>query len=241
MSTTIGVDGTTSVPSGAFDAGMTTLSAEALLTYCQMQLNGLDGQINDQVTAQKTALRERQAVESVQTELTRFGTDGPQNPTDMKACVDAINNAISQLPSGDPVAGQLADFRDKMIAQYQYQPGPDETAAIASAQAQLQQEQGASLLGAADPQVLATQVTLAMLQSRQAGTLGKRPNTDAKEWQGTTDSLATIANDIKSNADIQLLTLQDLVSQRQQAVQLCSGMLSKTDQTLEDQAKAIGR
>jgi hypothetical protein len=38
-----------------------------------------------------------------------------------------------------------------------------------------------------------------------------------------------------------MLQLQDLVSQRQQAIQLCSGIMSKTDETLEDQAKAIGQ
>ncbi len=38
-----------------------------------------------------------------------------------------------------------------------------------------------------------------------------------------------------------MLTLQDLVSQRQQAVTLASGMMSKQDQTLEDEAKAVGQ
>jgi hypothetical protein len=69
--------------------------------------------------------------------------------------------------------------------------------------------------------------------------LDKPPQND--EWKGTTDALSTLIGDIKSGADIQMLQLQDLVSQRQQAVQLISGMMSKEDQTLEGLAKAIGQ
>jgi len=38
-----------------------------------------------------------------------------------------------------------------------------------------------------------------------------------------------------------MLSLQDLVSQRQQVVELATGMMSKEDQALEDGAKAIGQ
>ncbi|MDP8998777.1 MAG: hypothetical protein M3O46_01550 [Myxococcota bacterium] len=66
-----------------------------------------------------------------------------------------------------------------------------------------------------------------------------KPENDA--WKGTVDGISTLAGDIKSGAEIQMLQLQDLVSQRQQAVQLVSGMMSKEDQTLEGLAKAIGQ
>jgi hypothetical protein len=43
--------------------------------------------------------------------------------------------------------------------------------------------------------------------------------------------------DIKSNAEIEMLKLQDLVSQRQQAVSLSCGMMSKEDSSLEQLAR----
>lgn len=70
------------------------------------------------------------------------------------------------------------------------------------------------------------------------GTLGNKPANN--DWQGTTDTLSNMADGIKSGAEIQMLQLQDLVSQRQQAVQLASGMMSTEDQTIESEVKNIG-
>jgi hypothetical protein len=251
MSNTYGVNGTTPVSySGGFDAGVSTVSPESLLAYCQMQLGDLDGQINDQMSAQETALREREAVESAQNVLGQFGTAGPTDSAGMQKCVDALNSAIAQLPTNDPVATQLGTFRDNMCTTYDYKAG---TPLSAAQQAQLSQAQEAEsapygyvstgpqtgTLTVNDPNQAAA-ATVASLEATQNGTF-TAPNADDKQWQGTTDALGTIADDVKSSAEIQMLQLQDLVSQRQQAIQLCSGIMSKTDQTLEDQAKAIGQ
>jgi hypothetical protein len=246
--TTITASSPSSFAPAGFDAGVTGMSADSLLAYCQMQLGDLDGQINNQMTAQKTALREREAVQSAQATLGQFGTAGPQTPEEMQQCVTALNNAIAQLPTTDPVVGQLTHFRDQMTSQYGYQAGreltPDELTQLAQAKATLLSppdhlEGGARFASSTDLQRQA-QDTIDRLQLIKAGTFTK-PNADIKEWQGTTDALNTVADDIKSSAEIQLLDLQNLVSQRQQAIALCSGILSKTDQSLEDQAKAIGR
>jgi hypothetical protein len=232
MSNTYGVNGSTAVSyTGTFDAGVSTVSPDSLLEYCQMQLGDLDGQINDQMTTQQTALREREAVESAQNVLEQYGTAGPTNPTDMQKCVTAVGNAIDQLPAGDPVAAQLGTFMINMCNTYNYQedqaygyvsPGtPPNGGAVVDAPSQ------------AAP-------TVASLEQIQNPTF-TRPDSTHNQWQGTTDALATIADDVKSSAEIQMLQLQDLVSQRQQAVELSSGIMSKTDQTLEDQAKAIGQ
>jgi hypothetical protein len=49
-----------------------------------------------------------------------------------------------------------------------------------------------------------------------------------------------MADGIKSNSEIQMMQVQNLVSQEQQAVQMASGILSTENQTLEDVAKNIG-
>ncbi len=217
--------GATTIPTAlGFDANVTSMSPEALLDYCRMQLGDLDSQISDQMTQQKTSLREREAVQSAQSVLDQFGTAGPQNATDMAKCVDALNTAIAQLPQGDPVAAQLADFRDKMTSQYGYTPPAPPPDGLG--------------LGAGD----LTNITVASQDGiPNDGTLTNPPNANDKQWQGTTDALGAIADDVKSGAEIQMLQLQDLVSQRQQAVQLCSAMMTKTDQTLEEEAKAVGQ
>ncbi len=234
MSNTYGVNGTTPVSyTGAFDAGVSTVSPDSLLEYCQMQLGDLDGQINDQMTAQQTALREREAVESAQNVLGQYGTAGPTTAADMQKCVTAVGNAIDRLPADDPVAQQLGTFMINMCNTYNYKE--DQTTPYGYV------SPGAAPLGGAvvdAPSQAAP--TVASLEQIQNPTFTK-PDPDHSQWKGTTDALATIADDVKSSAEIQMLQLQDLVSQRQQAVQLSSGIMSKTDQTLEDQAKAIGQ
>ena len=63
----------------------------------------------------------------------------------------------------------------------------------------------------------------------------KAPKND--DWKGTCQGLDNIVGDIKSNAEIQMLSLQDLVSQRQQAVSLACNMMSKEDTSLEQLAR----
>ena len=249
MSNTYGVNSNTPViSSGVFDAGVSTVSPESLLAYCQMQLGDLDGQIDDQMSAQETALREREAVESAQNVLGQYGTTGPTDAASMEKCVQAVNAAIAQLPANDPVAGQLATFLTNMRTTYNYQ---EATPLTADQQTELNNALAAqnspygyvgtspSGISVNDPNQTATAVA-SKLQAQENGTF-TAPNADDKQWQGTTDALNTIASDVQSSAEIQMLQLQDLVSQRQQAIQLCSGIMSKTDETLEDQAKAIGQ
>jgi hypothetical protein len=209
MSNVSGVNGTSGV-NYALDGGLTYMSPDALLAYCQMQLGGLDEEIKTQMDSQQSQLNQRKAVEKVQTVLESFGTQGPQNTDDMQKCVDAFQGAIGSLPPGDPMRAELQNQCDAMTQKYGYNPG---------GQPNYDEELG--------------------YVGTTPAYLANKPQND--EWKGTTDALGTLAGDIRSNAEIQMLTLQDLVSQRQQAVQLASGMMGKEDQTLESQAKAIGQ
>ena len=219
MTNTNAVNANSAVSNPSYAGDMQSVSPDALLEYCQIQLGGLDSQITDQVNQQNKMLAERTAVEQVQTALENYGTQGPQNADQMGDCVAAFQKAIASLPTGDPVAAQLQTQCDAMTTKYGYDPGGKPNATVQVLQ---------SPVNSADTVTTLTQPTLA-----------NKPQND--DWKGTTDALTTLAGDVKSNAEIDMLNLQDLVSQRQQAVQLCSGIMSKTDQTLEAQAKAIGQ
>ena len=224
-------------PMGGIDADTTSMSPETLLDYCQMQLGDLDTQINAQLTSQKTALHEREVLQSVQTAFDQFGPNGPQNPSQMHTCVTAIDDAIAQLPQNDPVVPQLTDFNSKLCTQYQYQrPG-----SITQQDQSEPSSDGALGFMAGNIGAELRALTRVDQATYPDGLLGKAPDPKTNEWQGTTAALTNIADDIKSNAEVEMLQLQDLVSQRQQAVQLCTGMMTKADQTLEDEAKAVGQ
>jgi hypothetical protein len=213
--------------------GTTILSPESLLEYCQAQLGDLDQQVATQMNAQQTALAERTAVQNVQQTLESFGDQGPQSGDDMHTCVVAFQNAVNQLPPNDPVADQLVAQGNAMVTKYGYRDTIDASpSAVApvltipvvepgSHAVQIPGLSAASTPPPSDPYSLAT-----------------RPTSD--DWKLQTETLGNIADGIKSGAEIQMLTLQDLVSQRQQAVELATGMMSKEDETLDDGAKAIG-
>jgi hypothetical protein len=229
-------------PLGPADPSFTTMSPETLLAFCQMQLGGLDSQITDQMNTQQTALREREAVDSAQDVLDSFGSAGPQTPDDMNRCVTAINGAIAQLPAGDPVANQLTSYLDTMTTTYDFHPGRPLTD---DENKELAQDQGVPNLGAsggaaAQAAYADAQSDIGRLTAITTGTFTK-PDANTSQWQGTTEALDNLSKDIASGAEVQLLKLQDLVSQRQQAVQLVTGMMTKADETLEDQAKAVGQ
>jgi len=201
------IDGTDAAPA------MSAMSPDALLSYCQVQLGTIDGEIGNQMNSQELQLRQRTAVEEVQSALEACGSQGPANGDQMKPCVDAFDKAIMELGPNDPVSRQLQAARAKMVSDYGY-----------------------AELGATDAK---TDAHGHQVPADDGLRLTKPPANDA--WKGTTDGVGNLTNDIRSSAEIGMLKLQDLVSKRQQAVELVTGIMAKTDQTLEDGAKAIGR
>ncbi|HKO52311.1 MAG TPA: hypothetical protein VJV79_31600 [Polyangiaceae bacterium] len=59
------------------------------------------------------------------------------------------------------------------------------------------------------------------------------------EWKGTIDGLVKMQENIKSGSEIEMLQLQQLMSQRQTAVQLTTNMMSKMDQALDAIVKNV--
>jgi hypothetical protein len=198
------------VPPMSVMDGLSSMSPEAMLEYCQSKLSQLDGDMNSAIKQQQLQQRECTAVKQAQAALEGFGTEGPQSGPQFQQCVDAIDKAALSLPPGDPVAKELEDFKTSISSQYGYHPE-------------------ALLPMSPKPGLSPTLIDPALTK--------KPANSD---WQGTTDALKTMADSINSDAEIQMLQLQDLVSQRQQAVQLTSGIMSKEDQTLEGLTKNIG-
>jgi hypothetical protein len=198
------------------------LSPDALLEYCATQMNGLDDQINTLMGQQETQLSEQEAVESVQTTLEGFGTAGPTTATQMQTCIDSFNTAIAGLPPGDPAAAQLQIQLSAMEQQYGV-PGSTYVSTLPTVSAMSPFGNG----------VLTPQQTPQLTN----GTFQKPSGND---WTGTTDALGNLASNIKSNAQLQFLSLQDKVSQQQDLVEQATNMMTKEAETLLDQAKAIG-
>lgn len=220
---------TTSMSAAAAGA----MSPDALLGYCQMQLGSIDDETTRQINAQQLQLQERTAVENVQSTLQGYGTTGPSSPSDLLKCRDAFDQAIASLPAGDPVASQLSAQESTMMNKYF--PPVNGDANVGSTVYDSKGNSETVGFGNVD-------VTLGLGGVSIDGGQCYKWNAPANnDWQGTTQGLSNLADNIKSNSEIQMLQLQDLVSQRQQVVQQMTGMMTKEDQTLEEGAKAIGQ
>jgi len=168
-----------------------SLTGDALLMYCQARMGDLDNEINMRMGDQKAALTRRQAIQSAEVELKKYGDNGPQNQEQWDACEAALRAAQAQLPPGDPGIAALEKFRVDIEHQYCKDIAPN-------------------------------------------------PHYPKDgEWKGTLDGLTKMEDDIKGGAEIQMLQLQQLMSQRQTAVQLTTNMMSKLDQTQDSIVKNL--
>ena len=167
------------------------LTGDSLLTYCQTRMGDLDGEINMRMGDQKAALARRQAIQSAELELKKYGDNGPQNQEQWDACENALKAAEAMLPPGDPGAAAIEKFRIDL--EHQYCSG-----------------------------------------------VAPHPHYPKDgEWKGTIDGLVKMEEDIKGGAEISMLQLQQLMAQRQTAVQLTTNMMSKLDQTQDSIVKNV--
>lgn len=192
-STSISNSNTVSPTQGFYtdSADVQSLTGDSLLMYCQSRLGDLDNEINMRMGDQKAALARRQAIQSVEVELKKFGDSGPQNQEQWDACEKAFWDAEAKLPPGDPGIASLEKFRVDLEHQYCRDVAPN-------------------------------------------------PHYPKDgEWKGTLDGLTKMEDDIKGGAEIEMLQLQQLMAQRQTAVQLTTNMMSKLDQTQDSIVKNV--
>jgi hypothetical protein len=203
------------------------LSPDALLAYCQMQLNDLDGEISDQMNLQQKQLAERSTLEKAQSLLSNAGPDGPQNGDEMQALVDKMQTLIDGVQDDPSLQSMLQQKLSDMTRKYNFTPARPAAQAL-----EINPITGEPLLDTdGKPVEREEQGVPAQLQTAP----------DDTSWQATLSDFGGLSDQIKSESDIGMLTLQDLVSQREQAVQLATGIMGKEDQTLEGESKAIGQ
>jgi hypothetical protein len=216
------------VPFAAYpadDPGMSGLTPDSMIAYCASQLDDIDTQIATDIDHQKLEIRERAAVNQVKTSLEKHAPNGPQSGPEMQECVDAYDQAIATLPPHDPVALELRSRETAMETKYGFHPATHGT--------------GTAYGFHPAPHGKGTAADGIPVEYPVEAKLDTKPS--SADWQGHLDDLGNFADTIKSNAEIELLQLNSLVSQRQEAVQLATGMVGKLDDTLESEVRAIGQ
>jgi hypothetical protein len=263
MSNVSGVSGSTAIYGSGMGGG---LSPDALIAYCEMQLNSYGSQINDLINQQQQQLADQKVVNDLHSTLEQLGA--PKNTGDMLKAYDAYQNAINQLPVGDPTRQALVDACGKMCSDCGYNPPQltadqkDQVSALQNfvdnpSEATWQQAQAAELKAGTtlgeDPYKNLAQVhyglpgtdfvsdaqlaAKAQVSALQPqGSFSGDPP-DSTRWNGVCDGVNAIGSNINSSAQIQMLQLNQLSSYQQQATEQAINLMSKVDSTLLDEAK----
>ena len=185
-----GADGSSSSQLG----NMASLTPDALLAFCNTQLQGIDNQVNTYMAQQNTQLQEKDALQQAQQVLEAAGPNGPQTADQYNQMIGSMQQVVESLPDGDPVKAQIQSLMQTMS-----------TAAVG---------------------------TNASPHSFQAFT--------STSWGQYSSTLQGYGQDVDSNAEIGMVQIQSLVSQRQTIVQLTTNMMSTLSQTDQAIAQKIG-
>jgi hypothetical protein len=148
---------------------------------------------------------------------------------------DAFRRAIDELPPGDPVRAELQAKLDALQDKYLSAAEKKESRRLTS-HAPRSTEPRADLVGANEGGRSSSHV--AEHARDVAETAAKAPTKDA--WASLIGDVQQLREDISSNAELRMMQLQSLMSQRQTAVQLVTNIMAKFDQTLASIVAKIG-
>jgi hypothetical protein len=209
--TTLALSGPTT-PTGA------GLSADTIMLYCASQLKGLDDDIASRMTTQQQHRDVQRDLNDLKSKLGADHLDG--NATDTRTAVlTDLKSAYDKLDPSDPAREQLEGLFQTFA-----------TTACGN-----------------DHQV---GCTLATLDAGKLKSLAEAPD-HAGSWDsnavGTNEmkqmatSVDGIINDISKGAELEMINLQSIVSQRQMAVQIATSMLSKFNEGVQSVVANVGK
>jgi hypothetical protein len=214
----------------------TYLTPEALMVYCQTRLQGIDSQVQAAMTTQQNINWEQGQVGSLLNEISNDSAAAAggvmSNPAECQTLSQSIEDLITQIQAKDPGCSQLAQLEqlhDAVMATGSgpyYTPNPDPS----KPQVFHGYYNGGN---SADPPT------------------GQNPpsnvNSDHDNQMGTneltnfTNTLNNINSSLGSGAEMGMINIQSLMSDRTTAIQLTTSILQSCDDGLSKIADNIGK
>lgn len=195
-----------------------TFDGDTLLAYCSVQLNGLQGEIKARMTAQQAVRDSKSALTTLQNTLTDAMSKGGVNNADAALktkILEQYEAVLAKLPPGDQwnqVNQSYQTFRSTACYRNGAPMGEGKT------------------------------VGFDVMQTAETNKDGANANdVTAAEVKGLIDGLSNVSEDLGKNAELEMIDLQQLVSQRQMAIQMTTNMMNKCSQGPETIAANIGK
>lgn len=194
----------TGIDGFAFNAE--SLSPEGLLIYCQTQLGSLDDDIKAYMQQQRDSMAKKKVLQELKKELMS------NNPTS-----DAGDNSATHQKIADAHAKAYEDLSN-----------PEHPAYDPGLAAQVK-EQFYALFPGGDIK------TANKGDGSGAGSDGDNnvPSSSTDNWQSKIDVVTNMIDDLNGNAELGMIQLQSIMSQRQTAIQLTTSMMDKYHKGLD--------
>jgi len=213
------------------------LTPDALIEYCQTRLQGIDSQIGSAMNQQQSVNWEQSQVQTILTEIsTDEGTVNKNgdmtNVQETQALEQNIENLIEEIKVRDPDCaqlGQLEQLHDDVMATG---TGPYTTAGPPP---QTHGYYCSTTNSPGDPPAPNGTTPPANATTYDDGKI------DTTEFQAFTSTLTGINNNLSSGAELQMINIQSLMSQRTTAIQLTTNILQAYDDGLSKVADNIGK
>lgn len=179
------------------------LTADALLVYCQTQLNDIDGQIKGYLDQQKVSLQKKEILNELKATLSKYQPPKKENAGEIAAAYLHAYDRLADLGATDLAAAVKADctklfpaYADKNTFNY------------------------------------VLDVLKKGNWSVSINDLAGMVSVSKESWSGYVGDVSAKLDDISGDAELNMIQLQSLMSKRQTAIQLTTNMMAKHDQGL---------
>ncbi len=184
----------------------TSLTPDALMAYCQARLGSIDGQMRTSFADQQAHSTESQDIQQVLATLQTHAA-GVSDSTSCATMETAMANLIGQLKAADPGSTELPT---------------------------IQQTYNNMVYSGTGPTAANAYIDSDKYPPQPSGPQGDNV-ISADEMTSYVSALQGAVSDLNSGAELQMIQLQSLMSQRQTAISLTTNLV----QSLGDQANKI--
>ena len=195
----------------------TYLTCDALLSYCETRLRGLDEQVQKSFAGQKRANQDSVTLQNLLNSVSNCLTGGiPADSASAHHLIRAYQWAINAAGPDTPLGQKLVAARDAFIARVSNDGG-------AGLHAKMNEPDFWSKPLAADADK------------------GLVSGCSGEDIKGFVEQIKGFQTEINQGAELGMITLQSLMSQRQMAVQLVTNMVQSLGEMMNKVAANIGR
>jgi hypothetical protein len=223
--------GTTATGGSGGSSPPVYLTPDAIMAYCQSRLQSIDGQVETAMTQQENCNSEQTQVQNVLNEIGTLqsqlsGTPAVVNaPGTAVTMENSLEKLISQMETTDPTNSQIGTLKQLYDTIMATSTGPNKNGATMGFYNGNTNPPGSPPNGNAPPQGV---------NNDEDGTFG------SDELTNFSQTLTGVNNSLNNSAELGMINIQSLMSQRTTAIQLSTNILQSMDDGMSKIVDNVG-